>query len=1223
VRKIQTLAALALCAVPALAQQPAWPEITSTMRPWCYNWWMGSAVDEAGLDLQAKQLADAGLGGIHVVPIYEAIDEKRQAVDYLSDEWMRLFSVAKAKGAAKGLGADMTTGCGWNFGGPHIPRRLGVWNLHRLGPGDAPLPGGEVLWRGKDADGREVRLEAAPTGRQVDKAPKSWKGVMIDPCSKEAMRTFLEPFDRAFARPGAVRPRCFYHDSYAYHETTWSPEPPSAFRRLRGYALEDHYAELAGIGDAEAIARVKHDYRETISDMIVESFAGWTAWAHGLGAKTRNQAHGAPANLLDFYAAADIPETEMFNTARNILMSKFASSPAHVRGGGLVSAESCTWIDEHFCATLGECKRFIDQLFLSGVDHVFYHGCCYSPPDVAWPGWCFYATLEMNPRNPIWRDARTLSDWIARYQSIAQTSVPDEDVLLYWPIHDTWRKLEGFSEQFVLLQAGGWLMQSELGKAARRLYDAGVSFDYVSDRQLLGLPPRDKTHYTTIVVPSCKTIPLATARRLGELARSGYKVICVGERPSDVPGFIRPEESDAVRKAMEDVGNASIDDVGRREPFVGKAGLAYRRMRRGKDVLYYIVNQTAKRVSGTFRPSATTASAWTLDPMDGAIRPAKTSAGAVELALEGSGSVLLWCSPVETTGTGEERAPQVCGEPVEIKGPWTLRRVCGGPEAAWKDRTMTALSSWSRNADGSENPFCGTVLYKTSFVCADGSGDAVLDLGEVCHSARVRVNGRDLGTRIMAPYRFRIPSGALAKGENVLEVEVTSTGSNRLRDLDTRKVNWRVFTHPGILGRNYRNFDASQRPLAPAGLLGPVSLTYSRQTAILPVSPTGGAVFELLPDTQRKVLAGATRVERNKTLKSLDARATRNEWRRHRPLVLKWKAAEGVEGPWRIRIGTKADLSDAKDWWLERDWARKDGTDPYGAQVWTYEAPFANLDLGRTYYWQVWSRVACSGHDCGFTYPESCKCGRTKHGEISPVVSFKTPAQPPRWIALEGKAENVRDLGGWKTVDGCIVRTGMLFRGQGLNENSVSGIDRGRIRLTVEDVRYMTKVLGITTDLDLRGSRETGAMEGSPLGASVRFVNRSSPFYAGIFHPSGMKTMAANFRVFCDRKNYPIYFHCIGGADRTGSLAYVLNGVLGVGKEDLERDWESTFYNGMSIPGVDDPKHARGTQHFDAGFAKYGKPGDPLARRIELYLLACGVTEAEIAAFRSIMLSSD
>ena len=178
------------------------------------------------------------------------------------------------------------------------------------------------------------------------------------------------------------------------------------------------------------------------------------------------------------------------------------------------------------------------------------------------------------------------------------------------------------------------------------------------------------------------------------------------------------------------------------------------------------------------------------------------------------------------------------------------------------------------------------------------------------------------------------------------------------------------------------------------------------------------------------------------------------------------------------------------------------------------------------------------------------------------------------------------------------------------------------MRLTGEDVRYITESLGVKTDLDLRGSKETGQLDASPLGLGVRLVKRAttSPYYSGMFHQSGMKTMAENFRVFCDRKNYPVYFHCIGGADRTGSLAYILNGVLGVGKEDLERDYESTFYDGLSIPGVGDPKHGRGTQHFDAGFAKYGKPGDSLARRIELYLLDCGVTAEEIEAFKSIML---
>ena len=143
----------------------------------------------------------------------------------------------------------------------------------------------------------------------------------------------------------------------------------------------------------------------------------------------------------------------------------------------------------------------------------------------------------------------------------------------------------------------------------------------------------------------------------------------------------------------------------------------------------------------------------------------------------------------------------------------------------------------------------------------------------------------------------------------------------------------------------------------------------------------------------------------------------------------------------------------------------------------------------------------------------------------------------------------------------------------------------------------------------------------APAGGEVKRAT-TSPYYSGMFRTSGKKTMAENFRLFCERKNYPIYFHCIGGADRTGSLAYVLNGVLGVEKEDLERDYESTFYNEGNIPGVEDPKHGRGTQHFDAGFAKYVKPGDALQRRIELYLFDCGVTEEEIAAFRSIMLES-
>ena len=84
------------------------------------------------------------------------------------------------------------------------------------------------------------------------------------------------------------------------------------------------------------------------------------------------------------------------------------------------------------------------------------------------------------------------------------------------------------------------------------------------------------------------------------------------------------------------------------------------------------------------------------------------------------------------------------------------------------------------------------------------------------------------------------------------------------------------------------------------------------------------------------------------------------------------------------------------------------------------------------------------------------------------------------------------------------------------------------------------------------------------------------------------------------------------------ALAYVLNGVLGVSRHDLEVEWESTFY-----PRLPEMKNRNGwnvKRHFDEGFAKYGADGGTWQRRIELYLLDCGVTEAEIAAFKSIML---
>jgi hypothetical protein len=126
-------------------------------------------------------------------------------------------------------------------------------------------------------------------------------------------------------------------------------------------------------------------------------------------------------------------------------------------------------------------KFLLDDLFLSGVNHIFYHGTCYSPDEAGWPGWLFYASYEMNPRNSIWRDVPALNAYATRCQSILQNGRPDNDLLLYWPIHDLWHSQTGLARNLTV-HARGWFEEQPIGQTASNLWNHGYAFDYVSDR---------------------------------------------------------------------------------------------------------------------------------------------------------------------------------------------------------------------------------------------------------------------------------------------------------------------------------------------------------------------------------------------------------------------------------------------------------------------------------------------------------------------------------------------------------------------------------------------------------------------------------------------------------------------------------------------------------------------------------------------------------------------
>ena len=183
------------------------------------------------------------------------------------------------------------------------------------------------------------------------------------------------------------------------------------------------------------------------------------------------------------------------------------------------------------------------------------------------------------------------------------------------------------------------------------------------------------------------------------------------------------------------------------------------------------------------------------------------------------------------------------------------------------------------------------------------------------------------------------------------------------------------------------------------------------------------------------------------------------------------------------------------------------------------------------------------------------------------------------------------------------------------------GLDRvvksrtpGKNRLKGAALDYALHTMGIKSDIDLRSDGECWGMKGSPLGDTVTWFHYSSGAYGGMQTSFGRGAFTNVFKVFLDEKNYPIDFHCIAGQDRTGAVAFIINGLLGVEEEELFRDWESTgFWN--PSPTFN---HKRLFDHLYAGFNKW--PGKTINERIEAYVLSLGFTKADIEHLRDIML---
>lgn len=221
---------------------------------------------------------------------------------------------------------------------------------------------------------------------------------------------------------------------------------------------------------------------------------------------------------------------------------------------------------------------------------------------------------------------------------------------------------------------------------------------------------------------------------------------------------------------------------------------------------------------------------------------------------------------------------------------------------------------------------------------------------------------------------------------------------------------------------------------------------------------------------------------------------------------------------------------------------------------------------------------------------------------------------PPRVLNVP-RLTNVRDMGGWKTEDGTKrIRQGLIIRSSALNAKSFRGVP-GHNYIDVRSQQVLVKELGVKTDVDLRWDVEVEGMERSPLGPDVAWKHHAWSWYKQIGDVSEQVAFAEIFRDLIDTNNLPALVHCVYGRDRTGTLCFILEGILGVSDDDKFKDWEASafwfndtkFNHQMCIDDL--------TNWLKATYTSRSLNEDCVA-----YAKACGLTDEELQAFRQTML---
>ncbi len=880
------------------------PDDSRIMMRW---WWFGPSVTKAEIERELRVMKEGGIGGVEVQPVYPLLPDDpkigHRNLPYLSDEFLDMLKFAAQKSKELGMRFDLTLGSGWSFGGSKTPitEAAGQLRVERIkidaGTKHVPLPsmipseklmgiflaktsGNAVaennlkeltdirdgnVWLAES--GAEVLFFiSGKSGMQVKRPSFGAEGYVLNHLDRPSVDNYLKNTgDRLFqAFDKSTIPYSVFCDSLEVYNQDWTDDFLEEFKKRRGYDLKPYLPALV-VDIGPKTADIRYDWGRTITELFNDRFMiPMQAWSKQNGTRFRIQGYGLPPAAISSNQWADISDGEGAQW-KVVRAARWASSANHIYGRNVTSSETWTWLHSPvFRATPLDLKAEADIHFLQGINQLIGHGWGYTPPEVEYPGWRFYAAGAYSEQNPWWIVMPDLAAYLQRVSYLMRQGSPQNDVALYLPNADAYAHFT--AGRVHLIEAERELVGEKIMPA---IFEAGYNLDFFDDEMLKTVGKVEKgslalgaSKHSVVVLPGIERMPLESLRKLDAFVKEGGKLVAVRRTPSIVPGLNVTEaersELTATSLRLFNGSNASVKLVEKDEDL----GVALKNLMRpdaeispsGKDFgfvhrktddadIYFVANTSnqKKTVQITFRTRAAQAEVW--NAMNGEAfaidaQSRTNDSTTISLNFEPYQSHIVIFSKRSTTLT-KMPANRTTVSTFDLSSDW---RVTFGKNPPIE---MKQFRSWI-DVEATRY-FSGTATYEKTFglpVDFRAVGKSVLlDFGEgqsldpqptrngmrtwfdppIREAAVIYINGQLVGSLWAPPYKLDV-TRFLKDGKNDIRIAVANTALNYMagRKLpDYKLLNLRY-------GERFQPQDMEKILPIPSGITGTLNLVFTK-----------------------------------------------------------------------------------------------------------------------------------------------------------------------------------------------------------------------------------------------------------------------------------------------------------------------------------------------------------------------------------------------------------